>query len=160
MSTAFEGDPRDEKSGNATWTLTVVSIATFMLMLDLTVSNVALPTIRKEFDSSFSSLQWILDAYALGLAAFLLAAGSLADRVGRKKVFDGGLVIFVLASLACGLAPTDTVLIVGRLVQGIGGGVLFAVGPASSDTSSAAVTAERRSACSVRWQDSRSRSVH
>lgn len=130
MSTAFEGDTRDEKSGNATWTLTVVSIATFMLMLDLTVSNVALPTIRKEFDSSFSSLQWILDAYALGLAAFLLAAGSLADRVGRKKVFDGGLVIFVLASLACGLAPTDTVLIVARLVQGIGGGVLFAVGPA------------------------------
>ncbi|MET8651673.1 MFS transporter [Nocardia aurea] len=119
-----------QRSDSSIWTLVVVALATFMLMLDLTVVNVALPDIRAAFDSSFSSLQWILDAYALGLAAVLLAAGSLADRIGRKKVFDAGLVIFVLASLACGLAPNDLTLIVARLVQGLGGAILFAVGPA------------------------------
>ncbi|MBF6214826.1 MFS transporter [Nocardia puris] len=118
------------RSDSAIWTLVVVALATFMLMLDLTVVNVALPDIRADFDSSFSALQWILDAYALGLAAVLLAAGSLADRLGRKRVFDVGLVVFVLASLACGIAPNDTVLIIARLVQGLGGAILFAVGPA------------------------------
>ncbi|WP_456299686.1 MFS transporter [Nocardia bovistercoris] len=107
-----------------------MALATFMLMLDLTVVNVALPDIRSAFDSSFSSLQWILDAYALGLAAVLLAAGSLADRIGRKKVFDVGLVVFVLSSLACGLAQNDLTLILARFVQGLGGAILFAVGPA------------------------------
>ncbi|MGW4367853.1 MFS transporter [Nocardia takedensis] len=119
-----------QRSDSAIWTLVVVALATFMLMLDLTVVNVALPDIRAAFDSSFEALQWILDAYALGLAAVLLAAGSLADRIGRKKVFDAGLVIFVLSSLACGLAPNDVVLILARLVQGLGGAILFAVGPA------------------------------
>ncbi|WP_280511916.1 DHA2 family efflux MFS transporter permease subunit [Nocardia farcinica] len=118
------------RSAGAIWTLVVVALATFMLMLDLTVVNVALPDIRAAFGSSFSALQWILDAYALGLAAVLLAAGSLADRLGRKRVFDAGLVIFVLSSLACGLAPNDLVLIVARFVQGLGGAILFAVGPA------------------------------
>ncbi|MEV0297226.1 MFS transporter [Nocardia sp. NPDC050710] len=120
----------EQRSDSAIWTLVVVALATFMLMLDLTVVNVALPDIRAAFDSSFSSLQWILDSYALGLAAVLLAAGSLADRIGRKKVFDAGLVIFVLSSLACGLAPNDLTLIVARFVQGLGGAILFAVGPA------------------------------
>ncbi|HLS75991.1 MAG TPA: DHA2 family efflux MFS transporter permease subunit [Nocardia sp.] len=119
-----------QRSPGAIWTLVVVALATFMLMLDLTVVNVALPDIRAAFDSSFSALQWILDAYALGLAAVLLAAGSLADRLGRKRVFDVGLIVFVLSSLACGLAPSDTVLIIARFVQGLGGAILFAVGPA------------------------------
>ncbi|WP_069161658.1 MFS transporter [Nocardia altamirensis] len=123
-------DQKPQQSDSAVWTLVVVSVATFMLMLDLTVVNVALPDIRNAFDSSFSALQWILDAYALGLAAVLLAAGSLADRIGRKKVFDAGLLIFVLASLACGLAQNDLTLIIARFVQGLGGAVLFAVGPA------------------------------
>src|SRR5699024_9539084 len=114
----------------AKWTLLVVSVSTFMLMLDLTVVNVALPDIRAEFDASFSSLQWILDAYALGLAAILLAAGAVADRLGRRRVFVVGLVVFVVASLACGWAPGSEILIVARLVQGLGGAILFAVGPA------------------------------
>jgi EmrB/QacA subfamily drug resistance transporter len=117
-------------SSNAVWTLVVVSLSTFMLMLDLTVVNVALPDIHAAFQSSFSALQWVLDAYALGLAAVLLAAGSLADRIGRKTVFDVGLVIFVVASLVCGLAQNDLTLILARFVQGLGGAVLFAVGPA------------------------------
>ncbi|WP_067547990.1 MFS transporter [Nocardia crassostreae] len=117
------------KSRSSLWTLVVVAVATFMLMLDLTVVNVALPDIRGEFGSGFTALQWILDSYALGLAAVLLAAGSLADRVGRKRVFDAGLMIFVVASLVCGVAPDDVTLIVARFVQGLGGAVLFAVGP-------------------------------
>lgn len=114
----------------AKWTLIVVSVSTFMLMLDLTVVNVALPDIRADFDASFSSLQWILDAYALGLAAVLLAAGSAADRFGRRGVFILGLVVFVVASFVCGIAPNSLTLIVARLVQGLGGAILFAVGPA------------------------------
>ncbi|MEC4017866.1 MFS transporter [Streptomyces sp. H27-D2] len=112
------------------WTLAAVCIATFMLMLDLTVVNVALPDMRETFSASFSDLQWVLDAYALGLAVFLLTAGSLADRLGRKRVFNAGFVIFVLASLACGLAPNAASLSVARGLQGLGGAVLFAIGPA------------------------------
>jgi EmrB/QacA subfamily drug resistance transporter len=100
-----------------------------MLLLDLTVVSVALPDIRRSFDASFSSLQWVLDAYALALAVFLLTAGSIADRHGRKKVFTVGLVVFSVASLACGLAPGVGFLSGARAVQGIGGAVLFAVGP-------------------------------
>lgn len=116
--------------GGRGWTLAVVCVATFMLLLDLTVVNVALPDIRQAFDASFTSLQWVLDAYALGLAAVLLTAGSLADRLGRKRVFNVGFVIFLLASLACGLAGDSVILSVARGVQGLGGAVLFAVGPA------------------------------
>ena len=101
-----------------------------MLLLDINVVNVALPEIRKELDASFTQLQWVLDAYALGLAAILVAAGSLADRIGRRRIFTIGFVIFTLASLACGLAWNVNVLIVSRFIQGIGGAILFAVGPA------------------------------
>ncbi|MBH1935810.1 MFS transporter [Streptomyces sp. AV19] len=122
-------DPTRPEHGRG-WTLAAVCAATFMLMLDLTVVNVALPDMRDTFDASFSQLQWVLDAYALGLAVFLLTAGSLADRLGRKKVFNAGFVMFVLASLACGTAPDALFLSVARGVQGIGGAVLFAIGPA------------------------------
>lgn len=123
-------DRADTPTPSAKWTLVVVSVSTFMLMLDLTVVNVALPDIRADFNASFSSLQWILDAYALGLAAVLLAAGSAADRFGRRGVFLGGLIVFVIASFICGIAPNSLTLIVARLVQGLGGAILFAVGPA------------------------------
>lgn len=121
---------RTTSTGGRGWTLAVVCVATFMLLLDLTVVNVALPDIRDAFDASFTSLQWVLDAYALGLAAVLLTAGSLADRLGRKRVFNIGFVVFLVASLACGLANDAAVLSVARGVQGLGGAVLFAVGPA------------------------------
>ena len=112
------------------WTLIVTSLAVFMLLLDLTVVNVALPDIRDQFSADFAELQWVLDAYALGLAAVLVAAGSIADRLGRRRIFAIGLIVFTLASLACGLAPNIETLIVSRLIQGIGGATLFAVGPA------------------------------
>ncbi len=109
------------------WTLTAVSVATFMLLLDITVVNTALPSIQKDLSASFTDLQWVIDAYTLALAAVVLTAGSIADRIGRRAVFAGGLLIFALASLAAGLAPDATFLNISRAVQGIGGAAMFAV---------------------------------
>jgi EmrB/QacA subfamily drug resistance transporter len=109
------------------WTLIAVCVATFMLLLDITVVNTALPSIRKDLHSSFTDLQWVVDAYALTLAAFVLTSGSLADRLGRKRVFVIGVGIFTFASLLCGLAGTPTVLNLSRALQGVGGAIMFAV---------------------------------
>jgi EmrB/QacA subfamily drug resistance transporter len=109
------------------WTLIAVSVATFMLLLDITVVNVALPSIREDLGASFTDLQWVIDAYALTLAALVLTAGSLADRLGRRRVFAAGLVIFSVASLLCALAPDPTSLNLARALQGVGGAVMFAV---------------------------------
>ncbi|WP_354644060.1 MFS transporter [Kitasatospora camelliae] len=122
--------PRDEESGfveRKWWTLIAVSVATFMLLLDITVVNVALPSIRKDLNASFSDLQWVFDAYTLTLAALVLTAGSLADRLGRRRAFAAGLVIFTAASLFCALAQNPTMLNLARAVQGVGGAVMFAV---------------------------------
>jgi EmrB/QacA subfamily drug resistance transporter len=108
------------------WTLSVVCIAIFMLLLDITVVNVALPVIQSDLGATFSELQWVVDAYALTLAALLLTAGSLADRYGRRLVFAIGLVLFVAASLLCGFAHTAVLLDVARGLQGIGGAAMFA----------------------------------
>src|SRR5947208_16155268 len=108
------------------WTLGAVAIGVFMLLLDITVVNVALPAIQKDLGASFSDLQWVVDAYALTLASLLLVSGSVADLVGRRRVFVTGLLLFSAASLACGLATTPTILTVSRAVQGIGGAMLFA----------------------------------
>src|SRR5215207_2109333 len=109
------------------WTLIAVSVATFMLLLDITVVNVALPSIREDLGASFADLQWVIDAYALTLAALVLTAGSLADRLGRRRVFAVGLAIFSVASLLCALAPDPTFLNLARALQGVGGAVMFAV---------------------------------
>jgi EmrB/QacA subfamily drug resistance transporter len=109
------------------WTLIAVSVATFMLLLDITVVNVALPSIRDDLGASFTDLQWVVDAYALTLAALVLTAGSLADRLGRRRLFAVGLGIFSAASLLCALAPDPTFLNVARAAQGIGGAAMFAV---------------------------------
>jgi EmrB/QacA subfamily drug resistance transporter len=109
------------------WTLIAVSVATFMLLLDITVVNVALPSIRRDLDASFTDLQWVLDAYALTLAALVLTAGSLADRLGRRRIFAWGLMIFSVASLLCALATDPTFLNVARAIQGVGGAAMFAV---------------------------------
>jgi EmrB/QacA subfamily drug resistance transporter len=108
------------------WTLLVVCLSVFMLLLDITIVNVALPDIQKDLGSSFEDLQWVVDAYALALAALLLASGSLADLMGRRRVFVLGLLLFVTASLLCGLSSTPTLLNVARGFQGIGGAMMFA----------------------------------
>lgn len=108
------------------WTLVAVCVGMFMLLLDVTVVNVALPDIQSELGASFTALEWVIDAYALSLAALLLTAGSLADLLGRRRVFLGGLGIFTLGSILCGLAPSPFVLNISRGVQGIGGSVMLA----------------------------------
>ncbi len=108
------------------WTLVLISIATFMLLLDITVVNVALPDIRDDLGASLSSLQWVVDAYSLTLAAFLLTAGSLGDRLGRRRVFTIGFGIFTFASFLCGIAGDPTLLNLARGLQGVGGAGMFA----------------------------------
>src|SRR5262245_23895791 len=109
------------------WTLTAVSVATFMLLLDITVVNTALPAIQEDLGASFTDLQWVVDAYALVLAATVLTAGSLADRLGRRRVFAIGLGIFTVASFLCGVAPDPTFLNLARGLQGLGAAAMFAV---------------------------------
>ena len=108
------------------WTLIAVSVAIFMLLLDITVVNVALPSIQSALKSSFSDLQWVVNAYALTLAAFLLTAGSVADLIGRRRVFVLGLIVFTLSSAVCGLSTTPLMLNLARAVQGVGGAMMFA----------------------------------
>ena len=97
-----------------------------MLLLDVTVVSVALPDIRRDLGGSFTDMQWVVDAYALGLATFLLAAGSLGDLIGRRRVFVAGIGVFVSFSLLCGLAGSPTALNVSRGFQGVGGAMMFA----------------------------------
>src|SRR2546423_11350959 len=97
-----------------------------MLLLDITVVNVALPDIQRSLHSSFRDLQWVVNAYALTLAAFLLTAGALADLLGRRRVFVTGLVVFTLSSALCGLSSTPLMLNLARAVQGTGGAMMFA----------------------------------
>lgn len=108
------------------WTLVAVCTGVFMLLLDVTIVNVALPDIQTQLDASLSDLQWVIDAYALSLAALLLTAGSLADLYGRRRVFVIGTVLFTLGSIACGSAQTIGVLTLSRAFQGIGGAAMFA----------------------------------
>jgi EmrB/QacA subfamily drug resistance transporter len=108
------------------WTLVAVCIATFMLLLDITIVNVALPRIASELHASFSDIQWVIDAYALTLASVLLTAGALADLLGRKLLFSIGLVLFSFTSLLCALSPSALFLIIARAGQGIGGAIMFA----------------------------------
>jgi len=97
-----------------------------MLLLDITVVNVALPNIQRDLDASLTGLQWVVDAYALTLAALILTAGALSDRYGRRLLFIAGVVVFTLSSLMCGLAWNIAVLDISRAVQGVGGAALFA----------------------------------
>ena len=108
------------------WTLVAVCVAIFMLLLDITIVNVALPAIEHSLNASFSDLQWVIDAYALTLATCVLTAGSASDLFGRKRVFTVGIVLFTLASAFCGLATDPLFLILARAVQGIGGSIMFA----------------------------------
>ncbi len=97
-----------------------------MLLLDVTIVNVALPAIQKALHASFSELQWVIDAYALGLATFVLTAGSLADLFGRKRLFVIGIVVFTVASAACGASTDAVTLNIARGAQGLGGAIMFA----------------------------------
>jgi EmrB/QacA subfamily drug resistance transporter len=108
------------------WTLVAVCTGVFMLLLDVTIVNVALPDIQRSLGASLGDLQWVVDAYALSLAALLLTAGSLADRLGRRVMFSIGIVVFTVGSLLCGVAGDPTFLALARALQGVGGAIMFA----------------------------------
>lgn len=108
------------------WTLLTVCIGVFMLLLDVTIVNVALPQIQDDFSASLADLQWVIDAYALVLAALLLTAGSIADLIGRRRIFALGVILFTIASVLCGLAGSAALLSLARGLQGIGGAMMFA----------------------------------
>jgi len=107
-------------------TLAVVCLATAMLMLDIAVVNTALSHIASDLHASLSGLQWIVDAYTLALATVVLTAGSVADRLGRRRVFAWGMALFTVTSLVCALANTIELLDVARAAQGLGAAMMFA----------------------------------
>jgi EmrB/QacA subfamily drug resistance transporter len=113
-------------SSRQRWTLALVCTAAFMLLLDITIVSVALPSIQRDLRASLPDLQWVSAAYALVLAVLLLPAATLGDRLGRRRLFLVGLVIFTAGSLACALAWTALALQLFRALQGAGGAVLFA----------------------------------
>jgi EmrB/QacA subfamily drug resistance transporter len=106
------------------WTLSAVAFGLFMIMLDNTVVNVALPSIGRDLHVQISSLEWVVTAYALTFAALLITGGKLGDLVGRRRTFIIGIAIFTLSSLACGLAPSAGFLIGARAVQGVGAALM------------------------------------
>ena len=106
------------------WTLAAVSFGLFMIMLDNTVVNVALPSIERSLHISIAQLEWIVTAYALVFAALMITGGKLADLYGRRRIFVVGLAIFTLSSLACGFAPSSGFLIGARAFQGIGAALM------------------------------------
>ena len=106
------------------WTLASVSFGLFMIMLDNTIVNVALPSIRADLDIQLSELEWVVNGYALTFAVVMLTGGKLADRYGRRRIFIAGLLIFTASSLACGLASDAHMLIGSRVVQGVGSALM------------------------------------
>jgi EmrB/QacA subfamily drug resistance transporter len=106
------------------WTLGAVAFGLFMIMLDNTIVNVALPSIQRDLHIGISELEWVVNGYALTFAVLMLTGGKLADLFGRRLIFIVGLVVFVAASLACGLAPNASFLIGARVVQGVGSAMM------------------------------------
>lgn len=108
--------------------LSLITLTQFMIVVDATIVQVALPSIGREFGVSVNGLQWIVTAYGLTLAGFLMLSGRLGDIYGHKKLFIIGLLLFSLASLTGGLAPSDIVLILARVIQGLGAAMASATG--------------------------------
>src|SRR5262249_54748344 len=115
-----------EDRANRTVTVVVACLATAMLMLDISVINTALSKIAGGLDTGLSGLQWVVDAYTIPLAATVLTAGAIADRIGRRKLFLLGLSIFTVSSALCGAAGTIGVLVAARAIQGLGASMMFA----------------------------------
>ena len=130
------------------WTLGAVAFGLFMIMLDNTVVNVALPSIQEDLGVDLSELEWIVTGYALTFAAFMLTGGKLADLFGRRLIFVVGLAIFTISSLACGMAGSGEVLIGARIVQGVGAALM---NPATLSIITATFPPEQRGAAIGIW---------
>src|SRR5881392_1126402 len=119
LTEATGGDAREDTSR---WVaLVVLCVGMLMIVLDVTVVNVALPSIQNDLGFSQSSLAWVMNAYLITFGGLLLLAGRFGDIFGRKRVFLAGLAVFILASLVCGVAQSQGVLVAARFVQGVGG---------------------------------------
>ena len=130
------------------WILLATILGSSMVFIDANVVNVALPRIQTDLNMDATSIQWVVEAYALFLAALILVGGSLGDRYGRKRIFAIGIAVFAAASMACGLAPSGLSLIISRAVQGIGGALLT---PGSLAIIRALFPAERRGQAIGLW---------
>ena len=119
-----EADDRTQPSGLSPLPLLALSLGYFLVMLDVTVVTVAAPTVQDSLHVDASGLQWIVDGYSTVFAGLLLLGGGLGDRLGHRRIFVTGLVIFMVASLCCGVATTAGVLVAGRLLQGVGAAFL------------------------------------
>jgi DHA2 family methylenomycin A resistance protein-like MFS transporter len=131
MRTAFlnsrscVSEPATDRSRLATWlTLAAMSLGYGVVQLDVTIVNTALNSIGSSLGGGVAELQWVVSAYTIAFAAFILTAGALGDRIGAKRVFMSGFALFTAASVACGLAPDALTLIVSRAVQGLGAAIL------------------------------------
>src|ERR671932_2053936 len=118
--------PSISRRPRSLWTLVLVCAATFMLLLDISVVTVALPQLRQDLGASFADSQWVFDAYTVMLAGVVMAGAALADRVGRRTAFVGGLALFTAASALAALAQASLVLVLARGAQGAGGALLLA----------------------------------
>jgi EmrB/QacA subfamily drug resistance transporter len=116
---------RLQDSNRRWWTLGAMCFALFMVMLDNTVTNVALPSIQRDFDASLASLEWVINGYTLAFAVLLVTGGRLGDIFGRRKVFLIGVVVFAAASATIGFAPTEEWLVASRVIQGIGAALMM-----------------------------------
>ena len=132
--------------GNAL--LLMICLAQFMVILDVSIVNVALPTIRDGLGFSTDGLQWVVNAYTLPFAGFLLLGGRASDLLGRRRVFLAGTTVFAIASLACAVAGSPAVLIAARAIQGVGGAIISAASLAIL-TTSFAQGAERNRALGI-----------
>src|SRR5580658_2954174 len=115
---------RQSLSSHQRATLLICCVGSFMVLLDVSIVNTALPSIQRDLHASFSGLQWVVDAYTLAFAVLLLSAGVLADRYGRRRFFAAGMAIFTLGSLLCGCSVSGTTLEAARVLQGVGGAAL------------------------------------
>jgi MFS transporter, DHA2 family, methylenomycin A resistance protein len=118
--------PFGQRAGRAPgWSLAAALLGFFIVTLDAVIVNVALPDIRRELAGGMAGLQWVVDGYTLLFAALLLSSGSLSDRIGARRAFGAGMVVFVIASAACGLAPSLGLLVAARFVQGAAAAALM-----------------------------------
>src|ERR1043166_8564759 len=130
------------------WILAATILGSSMAFIDGTVVNVALPALQTKLNATVIDVQWVVEAYALFLAALLLAGGSLGDHFGRKRIYTIGVALFALASMWCGLAPNISQLIMARAAQGVGGALLV---PGSLAIISASFSEDKRGKAICTW---------
>ena len=130
------------------WVLIATILGSSLSFIDGTAVNVALPSLQRDFGATVADVQWVIEAYALFLAALILVGGSLGDRLGRRRIYSIGIIVFTLASIGCGIAPSVQVLIFSRALQGVGGALLV---PGSLAIISASFEQKRRGAAIGTW---------